>query len=448
MLAFRRNFIMLQQPTFDFLEETLAKPNKARLRVARAGTFTDNMSLPIHRWFRYSAGFSAEWVERTILEHNIAPKDFVFDPFTGSGTTLLAAQAVGANSAGTEHHPFIYRIANAKLAWRTSTERLLSDAQELLEKAKSILKIEPASESDLIIKCYNPVALARLEALRDAYLDTYGASENSNELLWLAITAILRECSGAGTAQWQYILPNKTKARVIDPFTAFMARINLFCEDIKKIKQQDLIPNTKLKFCDARDLDSLSDIKGSVKLVITSPPYPNNYDYADATRLEMTFWGEIRGWGDLQKSVRHRLIRSCSQHSAAEKLVLSELLADPAIKAIRQELTKVCTDLQDIRETKGGKKTYHTMIAAYFIDLAKTWQALLPLCKDDAAVCFVIGDSAPYGIYVPAERWLGELAIDAGFSSWTFEKIRDRNIKWKNRKHRVPLKEGYLWVKR
>ncbi|CAA9358173.1 hypothetical protein AVDCRST_MAG84-3293 [uncultured Microcoleus sp.] len=30
-------------------------------------------------------------------------------------------------------------------------------------------------------------------------------------------------------------------------------------------------------------------------LIITSPPYANNYDYADATRLEMCFAGEISG---------------------------------------------------------------------------------------------------------------------------------------------------------
>lgn len=30
-------------------------------------------------------------------------------------------------------------------------------------------------------------------------------------------------------------------------------------------------------------------------LIITSPPYANNYDYADATRLEMCFEWEISG---------------------------------------------------------------------------------------------------------------------------------------------------------
>ncbi|MCI5121395.1 MAG: hypothetical protein D3908_09450 [Candidatus Electrothrix sp. AUS4] len=39
-------------------------------RYSRSGTFTDNMKLPVHRWFRYSAGFSAQWVEEEILRHS------------------------------------------------------------------------------------------------------------------------------------------------------------------------------------------------------------------------------------------------------------------------------------------------------------------------------------------------------------------------------------------
>ena len=31
--------------------------------VGHTSNFLDNMRLPIHRWFRYSAGFSAEWVQ-------------------------------------------------------------------------------------------------------------------------------------------------------------------------------------------------------------------------------------------------------------------------------------------------------------------------------------------------------------------------------------------------
>jgi len=48
--------------------------------------FVDNMRLPVHRWFRYSAGFSAEWVKSVLAERTRAPQR-VLDPFVGSGTT-------------------------------------------------------------------------------------------------------------------------------------------------------------------------------------------------------------------------------------------------------------------------------------------------------------------------------------------------------------------------
>jgi hypothetical protein len=140
------------------------------------------------------------------------------------------------------------------------------------------------------------------------------------------------------------------------------------------------------------------------------------------------------------------LIRSCSQHSAAEKLSLDELLSRELVDPIREELTEICNSLEDIRHTKGGKKTYHTMVAAYFLDLAAVLKSLRQVVIPGGKLALMIGDSAPYGVYVPADKWIGELAISAGFKSFTFEKVRDRNTKWKNRKHTVPLKEGLLWV--
>jgi hypothetical protein len=49
-------------------------------------------------------------------------------------------------------------------------------------------------------------------------------------------------------------------------------------------------------------------------------------------------------------------------------------------------------------------------------------------------------------VYLAVDKWLGELALSAGFKSYSFEKIRYQNIKWKNRKHRVALHEGKLWI--
>jgi hypothetical protein len=179
---------------------------------------------------------------------------------------------------------------------------------------------------------------------------------------------------------------------------------------------------------------------------VTSPPYPNNYDYADATRLEMSFLREITGWGDLQATVRHLLVRSCSQHVPEKTVDLGEVLSSDELNPIRESMAPICRELAEVRLTKGGKKTYHLMVACYFLDLARVWRALRTVCTTPSTVCFVIGDSAPYGVYVPVIEWLSQLAIAAGFKSARFERTRDRNVKWKNRKHRVPLCEGRLWV--
>ena len=83
--------------------------------VPGSTAFGTNMALPVHRWFRYSAGFSGAWAEQVVRETGARR---VLDPFAGSGTTVLAAEAAGAEGLGVEAHPFVARVARAKLLWR------------------------------------------------------------------------------------------------------------------------------------------------------------------------------------------------------------------------------------------------------------------------------------------------------------------------------------------
>jgi hypothetical protein len=160
----------------------------------------------------------------------------------------------------------------------------------------------------------------------------------------------------------------------------------------------------------------------------------------------MSFFGEVTDWGGLQDGVRKHLVRSCTQHVSPIVSQTAQMIASPEVAAIQDELKAVCDRLETERASHGGKKNYHTMIAAYFVDMAKVWRQLRRVTVTGGKICFVIGDSAPYGVHVPVDKWMSEMAIAAGFLSSTFEKIRDRNVKWKNRKHRVPLHEGRLWV--
>jgi len=404
-------------------------------------TFGENMRVPVHRWFRYSAGYSAAWAQE-FIERAKRTQDgiTVLDPFVGSGTTLLAAQAANVQSYGLEAHPFVSRVARAKLLWGSNRGAFRKHAEAVSATALSQAPI--TSHYPAVIQAaFIPEALADLDRLRRA-LEHHEDGSPAAQLTWLALMAILRRCSHVGTAQWQYVLPNKRKARVADPLLTFTSQVELMCADMALARHP--LADAIFLEQDARQCEGVPD--GSIDLVLTSPPYANNFDYADATRLEMSFLGEVRSYGDLQGKVRDQLVRSCSQHVNDRTVDLAAVLRDPLLAPISNELTRVCEMLGEVRLTRGGKKNYHLMVGTYFLDMARVWKALRRVCTPTSTVCFVIGDSAPYGVYVPVIEWNAALASAVGFGSHIFEKTRDRNVKWKNRKHRVPLVEGRLRV--
>jgi len=412
------------------------------LKTTRSGTFVDNMTLPIHGWFRYSAGFAAQWVEQVLAGWSIEPGNIVLDPFAGSGTVSLVCDSLGVASVGVEAHPFVCRICKAKLLWTTPPERVGAFAAAILKMARD-RKPDLSAYPELIHRSFDADALATLDNLRSSWVVLQDSSPES-ELVWLALTAILRPASRAGTAPWQYILPNKTKKKVLRPSYAFQQQIEFMKADIRWMQARVKESHASIIAGDARQLANL--VPPNIDAVITSPPYANNYDYADALRFEMTFWGEVSGWGDIHEAVRKKLIVSSSQHSSRERLTAEELLESEAVQPIRNELSEVMGKLAVVRESHGGKKHYHTMVGGYCRDIGLVLRQLRSVCKAGAKMCWVIGDSAPYGVYCPIEKWIGDLAVAAGFKRYSFDKLRDRNIKWKNRKHRVPLKEGLLWI--
>ena len=406
-------------------------------------TFQDNMKLPVHRWYRYTAGFSGAWVGSLIEQEKAVGRHHIIDPFAGSGTVMIESMMHGVDSFGIESNPYVFNIAQAKLQWKNKgIEDLKKCCLEVLDNARE-MKITKEDFPELILKCFPIPTLHKLEALKIACFEVN--DKVAKNFVWFVITSILRSTSPVGTAQWQYIQPKKSKSNVLDPFEAYGRKVTEIFGDIRRVENvfgknscSEVIDE------DAREIRGIPDGWGD--LVITSPPYANNYDYADAMRLEMLFWNDISNWKDLQDKVSVKLIRACTQHVSTLKNTASEYIQSPLLSPIRNEMEEKFALLQSERENHGGKKNYHLMIAAYFYDMAQVLNSLYRVTNRNAKMCFVIGDSAPYGIYIPVDEWLGKLAQASGFGDYSFEKLRDRNVKWKNRKHRVPLKEGRLWI--
>jgi DNA modification methylase len=419
------------------------------------GTFKDSLRAPVHRWFTYPAGFSYKAVEHSIERFNVVRENTIYDPFMGSGTTNLAAKTLGINSIGTEAHPFVYRIARAKLNWDID-EKGIHEFEKVVEskltsKSKSLQKKKLLNEfPELILKCYGEKTIYDLWALREL-AGEYITSDGNKEFFFVVITAMLRNVSVAATG-WPYIAPNKKKVTSIekDVLTEFLRVTKQMYGDIQAIKvwsrgrHQD--STHRLINGDSRNTTEFIGNQ-SVDHVFTSPPYLNNFDYADRTRLELYFWGEAKSWGEISDKIRTLLMTSATtqiNRSDVRYEILDEFRRDcPVVTSFIEESVN---KLMHIRKTKGGKKSYDLMVAGYFNDMYKIVKDVSRVLKSGSKALFVLGDSAPYGIHIPTDKLIGDIGISLGFNSYELEILRTRGDKWKSnpQRHTVPLRESIV----
>ena len=233
---------------------------------AKSTTFADNMRLPIHRWFRYSAGFSAEWVKQLVREH-YDENMRVLDPFAGSGTTLIACDEVGVQSVGYEKHPFVRRVANIKSLYSIDTQEAEKHCVQLLHyRADGTFDYE--EQPELLRKCYTEDTLARLTILRNGFLALRDSSPDW-DFVWLLITAILRVTSHVGTAQWQYVLPNKRKSNTTSVEIAYRQKMREMIHDLRRFQDEQTSRRSVILDFDARERNE--QYENYFDLLITSP---------------------------------------------------------------------------------------------------------------------------------------------------------------------------------
>lgn len=419
------------------------------------GSFQDSLRAPIHRWFTYPAGYSYKLVEAKIKEYFLDKNHTILDPFLGTGTTSLAAKSRGINSIGIEAHPFVFWIAKTKLHPKYNARKLEEDAVKIQKSAESIYPklikcngIWPA----LIYKCFTEDNLRQLLALRIAILE-YPYTSEQRDFFKVALTATLRDVTSAG-AGWPYIAPSKHAKRTIQrkALVEFEKRVKLMVNDVVESKTYETQNSQHILYNgDAREIEKYIK-QTSIEMVLTSPPYLNNYDYADRTRLETYFWGIYESWGDITREVRDHLMIAATTQIRRNQMdqLLHCLNLHTVSPGVYEEIQFIVNRLSELRLEKGGKKSYDIMVAGYFEDMLKVIQGVYRVLKSGQPFILVLGDSAPYGVHVRTDELIGELALAVGFSEFDVQVIRTRGNKWagNSQRHKVPLRESIVTITR
>lgn len=415
------------------------------------GTFKDSLRAPIHSWFRYPAGYSYKLVEQLFRENGIQTGSWVYDPFSGTGTTLVCAKQHGLHAYGVEAHAFVHWVASVKLFWEYDYATLSDTVQELLASIQKQLTQPLMTEGvfpELVYKCYHPQTLQQLYTIREAILHS-PMDEPLRELLKLALTDVLRDAAAAGTG-WPYIAPNKNTGDKPpkDAWQLFVKTVHNMVRHLYQVGKHHDHDSTILNVLgDSRKRQALDD--GQVHLALTSPPYLNNYDYADRTRLEVYFWGLARSWADITTLYRDKLITAATTQIVRKQHDLRTAVSEEIrtlAPTLYAALQAAVGELSARRLNKGGKKDYDLMVALYFNDLLLVLKETYRMLAANARFYLVLGDSAPYGVHIPTEQWIGELGLALGFRQMEYREFRQRGGKWKAnpQRHTVTLREGLL----
>ena len=148
-----------------------------------------------------------------------------------------------------EAHPFVFRVAQAKLSYATDPERLISKADRAFGFARKA-KAQTGHFPEIIGRCYGHETLDYLDRFRQAVETEQDGSPEAG-LLWMALVSSLRVVSEAGTAPWQYVLPGRRKTIPPPPEVTLQKAVQMIASDIRFMARR-ATPLAKLRVDDAR----------------------------------------------------------------------------------------------------------------------------------------------------------------------------------------------------
>lgn len=406
------------------------------------GTAKDNRDNPIHDWYRFTAGFSYKLVKKIIEIENLGTNDCIYESFAGCGTTLVSAQKNGIKAVGNEGQELLYNVIKGKLDWSVDTNQI---KQFILSLEKSINGgnyQEPYHQ--LLETLYSKNNLYQLYFIRD-YIIQNVCDDKQSAFLNLALTQSLHKVSIHPIAI-PYISRSKTLSNSLSAYDTFKNTVFKMIEDLKTVVDKPV--TTEIFLHDSR-LRNEAIEDNSCSICITSPPYLNNLDYGEVSKVCSHFFGFTNDWNEITEKVRKKLVTGATTHYKESEFDIEVWKTENFYLNNRVIMDSIFTDILEIEaisKTRKGRKSFHILALYYFQDMYQVFIEMRRVLKPGSKAYLVLGDSAPYGVFIDTTKVLGEIAKNSGFKKYDIVKIRDRGTKWLSLtyRHSIKLSENIL----
>jgi DNA modification methylase len=403
----------------------IRKPATRRISAERLPTNTTSANHPIHRWFNFIAGFSPEFVDN-VCRDSLADRrpSLLLDPFAGCGTAPLEAVAQGIDAVGYEAHPFFERICRAKLSGPGDLQRIDEIERAIvvgLEKRASI-SLLGETQKIFLEKLFPESVLTQLLGARESLA---AQSLTNDPLAFMVLSKTLDRSSHSAT-DGIYKAPT-SKKRAHSPKEAVSIVCDMIRTDLMSLSDLHLAHRSQIFGKSSEAMTELED--GSVSIVVTSPPYLNNFDYAEMTRMQLYFWGMASSWGEITDKVRSRLIVNTTTALKGHKHLQQEYRSEiPSV--VHDELDQIVRALGERRSEKAGKKEYDFLVYPYFAQMARVLRECFRVMRPGASIHIMVADSALYGIHIKAPQILSRILKSICFENVECALVRKRGHRW------------------
>lgn len=314
----------------------------------------------IHSLHPYPAKFIPD-IPRNLLEILGVPENTcVFDPFSGSGTTVVEAQAKGYPAIGVDLNPIACLIAEVKTS--AMQDDLYASALDIIAKAKINKDIKRIKDIPNVDHWFKEDIQKAIASLMNTIENIH--SHNVQNALKMILSSIIVKVSNQDSDTRYAAVENKIT--VEDVHKAFLTTAKKVNESLKQQNSN----HSSVEIINKNILDvEVSDIAIPVGLVITSPPYPNAYEYWLYHKYRMYWLGH-----------------------------------DPL----------------HVRKKEIGARAHyfkknHPTIDDFFIQMKSVMNLLYKITVSDAHVCFVIGRSKIHGTIYDNTKLIVQAGEDEGF---------------------------------